>query len=78
MKIVCGTNFLGDARAGLNVAAALAARTHSELILVHVIQSGPLGFPEGYPYDALCVRAQEKLAASHGRSVQVKKQIRCL
>lgn len=49
MNIVCGTDFSDHAKAGANVAAALAAKFQDRLLLVHAL---PGGSPGGSPAEA--------------------------
>jgi nucleotide-binding universal stress UspA family protein len=61
MKIVCGTNFSEETGSAINVAAALAGRGDSSVMLVHAVEPGPIEFLEKHHLEVLRKRLQQKL-----------------
>ena len=65
--IVCGTDFSIHATEAANVAAAMAKRLDTALVLVHVEEHGGLGASHPEIFDAVQKRTRERLAAEAKR-----------
>jgi len=61
MKIICGTDFSTHASEAANAAAALTARLHGTLSLVHVMDTSRYELPSKELMDYLCASRQAKL-----------------
>jgi len=61
MKIICGTDFSTHASEAANAAAALTARLHGTLSLVHVMDISRYELPSKELMDYLCGSRQAKL-----------------
>ena len=67
MKIICGTDFSPHAAEAANVAASLAARHESRLMLLHAVEPAQVDFLSKDHVDYLRARLGRKLVAEGNR-----------